>query len=626
MAGKRQNKVTGADSGHSLDTRIERLPRLPGVYVMKDAGGKVIYVGKAKSLRERVRSYLHATDTRPSVKFIMSRAVDLEYILTDNEKEALLLENTLIKQHAPRYNVRLKDDKSYVCIRVDVQTDFPRVTIGRRFRKDGALYFGPYASAKEVRKTVRLAHDVFPLRTCSTAVFRSRTRPCIQYEIHRCPGPCCGLISRDAYRRIVDDLVLFLRGRNDELVRRFRQQMKEAADSLDFEEAARLRDRIKAIEATLERQKVARAVAGDDRDVIGLHREGGTLAIVVLAYRAGQLTSTDSYFFPRTRQPIEEAVSSFLTQYYGSGRRFVPAEVLVPVAVEASDSLEEYLAELRGKRVTVRRPQRGEKVQLLNMAARNAEAALEQRRRREEDVANVLEKLRDRLGLASVPHRIECFDISNIGGTQAVGSMVTFADGVPDKSRYKRYRIKTVRGADDYAMMREVLIRRYQRAVAEDDLPDLVVVDGGLGQLNVARTVLEDLAIGDVDVIGLAKGRGRAVAAARRGRSRQVDEHVFVPGRKNPIQLAPHGAAMHLLERIRDEAHRFAITYHRRLRKKETVRSELDAIPGIGPRRLEMLLAHFGSVARIRSASVAEIAALPGIPRSVAERVHTALH
>ena len=477
-----------------------------------------------------------------------------------------------------------------------------------------------------MRKTIRLAHDLFPLRTCSDPVFRSRTRPCIQYEIHRCPGPCCALISAEAYRRIVDDLLLFLRGRNNELVRRLRIQMRAASDSLDFEDAARLRDRIRAIETTLERQKVARAVAGEDRDVFGTHREGDMLAVTVLAYRAGQLTSTESYFFTRTRQPADEAISSFLSQYYGSGRHFVPKEVLVPVVLGDEEPLAEYLTEFRGRRVVVRTPQRGEKVKLIGLAVRNAEAALDQRLHRERDVVAGLDELRRRLHLRSAPNRIECFDISNISGSAAVGSMVTFTDGKPDKNRYRRYRIKTVEGADDYGMMREVLIRRYQRALAEDDMPNLVLVDGGVGQLNVSRTVLDDLAIDDVDVVALAKGRGRAVAAARAGQSRQVDEQVFVPGRKNPVKLARHGAAIHLLERVRDEAHRFAISYHRRLRKKGTVRSKLGSIPGIGPRRQEMLLRHFGSVARIRRASIDKIAALHGISRPLAERIHDALH
>jgi len=613
-------------NGKLLESRIESLPRSPGVYIMKDAGGKVVYVGKAKDLRARVRAYVRDTDDRPSVKFLMSRVADLEYILTDNEKEALLLENTLIKKYVPRYNVRLKDDKSYVCIRVDVQNEFPRVTVGRRFRKDKAVFFGPYASAKEVRKTVRLVHEVFPLRTCSDAVFRSRSRPCIQYEIHRCTGPCCGLVSPEEYRRTVDDVILFLRGRNVELLKRFRRLMKEAADRLDFEQAARLRDRIRAIETTLERQKVAHAVAGEDRDVFGMFRRDDTLSITMLAYRSGQLTSSDSYFFSPLRQPVDDAISSFLSQYYGSGQHFVPKEVLVPVALDDAGTLGEYLSELRGARVTVRVPLRGDKVKLIRMAALNAEAALEQRRRRRDDVAGALDDLRRKLSLSKPPNRIECFDISNIGGALAVGSMVTFTNGTADKDRYRRFRIKTVESADDYGMMREVLMRRYQRALAEDDLPDLIVVDGGIGQLNVACTVLEDLAIGDVDVVSLAKGRGRAVSAARKGGSRQVDEQVFIPGRKNAVRMAQHSTAMHLLQRIRDEAHRFAVTYHRRLRKKHAIKSELAAISGIGPRRQQALLKRFGSVARIRDADIDEIAAVPGIPRSIAERIHKALH
>ncbi|MCD6288651.1 MAG: excinuclease ABC subunit UvrC, partial [Candidatus Hydrogenedentes bacterium] len=475
MTRKSDIKKTNGSSPEPKDdfeAKLAELPRSPGVYLMKDDAGKIIYVGKAKSLRDRVRSYVNETDTRPSVKFLMSRTADFDYILTDTEKEALLLENTLIKRHAPRYNVRMKDDKSYVCIRIDVQNRFPRVTIGRRFRKDAARFFGPYSSAKEVRRAVRLVHDVFPLRTCSEAVFKSRRRPCIQYEIGRCPGPCCGLIPETEYRRIVDSVILFLKGRNKELVDKIRADMKEAAARLDFERAAVLRDRIAAIETTLEKQKVAGAVGGENRDVFGFHRDGDTIAVTVLAFRSGQMSATDSFVFDRARQPVDEVMASFLPQFYGSGRRFVPREVMLPDMPEDVSGLEEFLSDLRGGKVRVYVPRRGEKVKLVNMAERNAAAAIVRHRHRAADTETALRELRDRLNLTRIPARIECFDISNTSGTLAVGSMATFTNGEPDKKRYRRYRVKTVKGSDDYAMMREVLMRRYRRAIEEDDMPD----------------------------------------------------------------------------------------------------------------------------------------------------------
>jgi len=352
-----------------------------------------------------------------------------------------------------------------------------------------------------------------------------------------------------------------------------------------------------------------------------MYREGGVLAVTALAFRSGQMTATDSYVFTRTRQPVDEALASFLPQFYGSGQHFIPREILLPVSVEDIDSLEDFLTELRGTKVNVRVPQRGEKAKIVNMATRNAEAALEQHLQRADDIETILKTLRDRLHLTKTPRRIECIDISNISGTSAVGSMVTFTDGEPDKDRYRRYKIKTIEGADDYGMMREVLLRRYQRAIAENDLPDLVILDGGLGQLNVARSVFDDLGISDVDAVGIAKGRGRATASAKTGGGRQVEEHIFLAGRKNPIKPGNNSPIMHLLQRIRDEAHRFAITYHRKLRTKEAITSQLASIPGVGPKRQTALLKHFDSISQIKKATTEQIAALPEIPMTLAKTI-----
>ena len=596
-----------------LEKSLDAIPTSPGVYIMKSKTGEVIYVGKAKDLRARVRAYFRDGDSRYSVKFLMERAADIDFIVTNNEKEALLLENTLIKQHKPRYNVRLKDDKTYVSLRLDPRDDFPRVTIVRRYKRDGALYFGPYSSAAAVRETLRTIHEIFPIRRCSDLEFRNRTRPCLNHQIGRCTGPCCSLISEEEYNKLIDEVVMFLKGRNADLAGELKRRMEEAAESLDFEKAARLRDRLRSIEQTLEQQQAVSASA-IDQDVFGTHCEGSDIQIQVLYIREGKLADSGSYSFRLRRMTVPELFSSFIKQFY-SAERFVPKEILVPVEIEDAELFEEVLTDQRGQKVTIRCPKRGAKLRLIEMASRNAERSMEARRAAAQRGTSALVMLEKKLKLPEVPSRIECVDISNIGGTDAVGSLVVFEEGKPNKSRYRRYRIKSVSGADDYAMMEEVLTRRYKRALKENDLPDLLVVDGGKGQLNVALDVLRRLGVVGLNVAGLAKP----------ARANERDK-VFLPGRKNPVTFAASSPALHLLQRIRDEAHRFAVAYHRKLRKKSRLRSVLSDIPGVGEKRKKVLLAHFGSLEGVKGASVEELAGVSGIPRSLAKRVYLFLH
>jgi excinuclease ABC subunit C len=596
-----------------LEKNLDNVPKSPGVYVMKSKSGEVIYVGKAKDLRARLRAYFRDGDSRYSVQFLMKRATDIDFIVTNNEKEALLLENTLIKQHKPRYNIRLKDDKTYVSLRLDPREDFPRLTIVRRYKRDGALYFGPYSSAAAVRDTLRSIQEVFPIRRCSNAAFKNRDRPCLNYQIGRCTGPCSGLISKEEYHKLIGEVILFLKGRNDDLVRQLEERMQEASEKLNFEGAARIRDRLASIERTLEKQQAVSAAA-IDQDVFGIHGDDAEAQIQVLLIRDGKLIDTRSYAFRRKRMPVQELFSSFVKQFY-SPERFVPKEVLVPMEVEDAQLIAEVLTERRGLKVTIHVPKRGEKRRLVEMASKNAENLLKTKRAAAQSDSSAAEELKKKLKLRDVPARIECVDISNISGTDAVGSLVKFDDGKPEKSRYRRYRIKTVSGADDYAMMDEVLTRRYKRGLEENDLPDLLVVDGGKGQLNVALDVLRRLGVTDLKVVALAK-------PAREGET----DKVFLPGRKNPVMLPASSGALHLLQRIRDEAHRFAITYHKRLRKKSRLRSALSDIPGVGEKRRKALLKHFGSLDRVKEASVEELAAVPAMPGSVARRIYIYLH
>jgi excinuclease ABC subunit C len=598
----------------TVEDRLSRIPAGPGVYLLRDKHNKVVYVGKAKSLKSRVRMYFRGGDERMQVPYLVSRVADVEILVTRNEKEALILENNLIKQYKPRYNIRLKDDKSYVSVKFTVDEEWPRVLVTRKILRDKSRYFGPFHSAWAVRESLDAIRKVFPLRTCSDTVFRNRSRPCLEYQIKRCPGPCCLPVDPQEYRRALKNAMLFLEGKNEELVRGLRARMEAASEGLRFEEAARLRDQIRALEKTAEPQEMV-SHFGIDQDVFGLYREGGFIEIQVLAIRRGKLTGSLAYGLDDREFPDEEVVAEVLGQFY-SGGRFIPDEVLVPVELEDADVRSAYLSELKGKNVSVFRPQRGDKVRLCEMAAENARQGFAARRNTEDKRVKMVAELQKSLGLRSAPKRIECFDISNLQGRQIVGSMVVFDEGEPDKNRYRRYRVKTVAGQDDFASLYEVLKRRYSRALVENDFPDLLVIDGGKGQLGVASAVLAELGIGELDLVSLAKDR--VASDVRSPEIRHSEERVFLPNRKNPVVLARNSTALFLLQRVRDEAHRFAITFHRELRRRERLRSVLDDVPGIGPSRRRRLLKHFGSLRRLTGASAEEISAVPGIGAELA--------
>jgi excinuclease ABC subunit C len=580
---------------------------------MHDTQGRIIYVGKATNLRARVRAYLSEQDTRYSVKFLMKRVARIAFLVTATEKEALLLENSLIKEHRPRYNVRLKDDKTYVSLRFNVQDDFPRITVVRRYKKDGAKYFGPFSSAQAVRETIRQIHRVFPLRTCTDNVLYNRTRPCLYYQMKQCGAPCVNLISRDDYHAVADQVVMVLEGRSGELEKLLQRQIQEHAEKLEFEKAAELRDRLYALRKTLERQHTVGVAGAEDRDVFGLFTQGRYTEIQVLFFRGGKMLGGRSYSFKHREMPVDEVLSSFILQYYSESST-IPREILVPLALEEAAVLGEILTEQRGGRVTLHAPQRGDKTALVAMANRNAQSSFEEKRLKEQAQQDVLQEIKEALGLRRAPHRIECFDISTTQGNKTVGSMVVFEGGEATPGRYRRYAIRRVDGQDDFASMREVLLRRYTRAIAEDDLPDLVLIDGGKGQLGVATAVLKDLGVEDLDAAGIAKARAQENGV-------HSPERFFVPGRSNPILLPQQSPVVLLLARIRDEAHRFAITYHRKRRTKSTVRTALTDIPGVGPARARKLLNQFGSIARIREASEGDIAALPGFTMALASQV-----
>jgi excinuclease ABC subunit C len=610
--------LTLEDESETVDHKLGITSTAAGVYLLRDRAGKVLYVGKAKSLRPRVRSYFReGGDGRFQVRFLMRRVRDFDTIVTASEKEALILENNLIKQYKPRYNIRLKDDKSYLSAKITNHA-WPRITVTRKIVKDGGRYFGPFGSADGLRETIDVIRKVFPLRTCTDAVFRNRSRPCLEYQIKRCLGPCCLPVDREEYGRHLHAAQMLLEGRNLELLREMRDLMKDHASRLEFEQAARIRDRVHAIEKTVERQTVLHHW-GIDQDVFGIYREGGSIEAIVLIVRGGKLTGTQGWSFQDLEFPVEEILSDLLTQYY-SGARSVPDEVIVPVELEDAGVRAELLSERRGKKCVMFQPQRGEKLRLLEMAMDNARQSFASRRDNEKTRERMLEDLRVKLGLRNTPKRMECYDISNLQGSMVVGSQVTFDEGEPQKNLYRRYRIRSFEGQDDFASMYEVLKRRLERAVRENEYPDLWVIDGGKGQLNVALEVLREFRLLDqIDCVSLAK---QHVLNDRRDKEvTKSEERVFVPRRKDPVVLPKNSTALFLLVRIRDEAHRFAITYNRELRRRARLRSALDDIEGVGPVRRRAMLRHFGSLKRIREATTDEIAAVKGLNRGLAAEI-----
>ncbi len=631
-----------------LREKVVRFPKSAGVYLMKGAFGEVLYVGKAKSLRARVLSYFSEHhDGRQQIRFLMKKAIDIEPIVTHNEKEALLLENTLIKKHKPPYNILLKDNKSFLSLKLTTRHPYPRLWITRNPIKDGSTYFGPYPSAFRARKVADFIEEHFRLRSCTDAEFSNRTRPCIQYQIRRCDAPCVGYISKEGYEEVIRQVQLFLKGKNDELIDTLLQKMEKASDILNFEEAARLRDLVEAIRTTLEPQKVVTPFS-PDRDLIGLYREGDRISFAVLKYREGNLSDQRTYLF-KSYLDSSEVLESFLLQYYQEPG-LIPREILLSIPMESQDALREILAERKGQAIHLKTPEKGVLADQIRMANQNAKDRLLRQAVTHESRLEALRRLQEGLGLSKLPRRMECYDISNLQGQLAVGSCVCFVDGEPEKSGYRRFKIKTVKQANDFAMLYEVLMRRLDRK--EWALPDLIVIDGGKGQLSSAQSALKDRKIEGVDLISLAKERegviqpasgessleefetsetgetalGKTPRMTSEKKPAKKPERVFLPNQKNPIILHLNSPELQVLVRIRDEAHRFGITFHRNLRIKKGLTSILDQIPGIGPVRRKQLIKHFGSVKKLAQASLEEIEKVPQMTHPLAQEVYEHLH
>lgn len=681
----------------TLQAVLNSLPHKPGIYLHKDAEGQVLYVGKATSLYSRVRSYFgDPAELSPKNRALVAKIADIEYIVVGSEVEALILENEYIKRYQPRYNVRLRDDKNYPYIKVSLTEDFPRVYRVRNFRRDGNRYFGPYTNSGAVDATLDLMNKIFSFRTCRYDgspwapprghedspppewKLKYLPRPCTQYYIHRCGAPCVGYVSREQYDAIIEQVLLFLEGKHEAVLADLRRQMEEAAENLEFERAASLRDRMQAVEQVLEKQKIIHTTGPGDQDVVALADGDDETCAQVFFFRGGKLVGREYFILQGTREtPASEIMSSFLQQFYDTAPH-IPGELVMAIEPDDAEALRQWLRQKRGGGVTLVIPQRGEKLRLVEMVAQNAREVLEQQRIKwlsdSQKTALALDELREALNLPTAPHRIECYDISNISGTSSVGSMVVLEEGRPKTSDYRRFRIKTVEGSNDVASLQEVLRRRFKRlfgeqtspiepatdddttdgadgavAIVTDDvavgndaddvngadnvdvadtpdeagvsadmagdpwsqLPDLVIVDGGRPQLNAALEVIADLPVG-VPVIGIAKENHGAIGTY---------EEIYLVGQQEPLVLPRGSQGLYLLQRVRDEAHRFAITYHRQVRSKRTFKSVLDDIPGIGPKRKKALIKHFGSARAIAAASLDELAAVDGMTRDVAERV-----
>ncbi|HEY6011997.1 MAG TPA: excinuclease ABC subunit UvrC, partial [Nitrospirota bacterium] len=620
---------------------------------MKDDRGHIIYIGKAVSLKNRVRSYFQKGAKGEKTEMMIRRIADLETIVTHTELEALALESNLIKKHHPKYNISLRDDKNYPYLRFDLKSEFPRLEVVRRLKKDGASYYGPYVPAGGMWEILSLVRRTFPLATCRKEFKKDRPeRPCVQFQIGRCIAPCSGEVGTDAYRDVAQQVRLFIEGKNRDLVDMLKQRMEAASERMEYERAAELRDRIAKIEGAFEKQKII-SPGFEDQDVIGIVVEGGHADIQTLFIRNGMLLGRKDFYIPDAHgMTNEEILSDFLHQFYAK-EMIIPAEVLLPFEVADLPVFERWLTERREARVEVQVPQRGRKRELVQMASDNAAQSLRENLLSRKSKERILLRLQEELGLRNLPRRIEAFDISTIQGTESVASMVSFENNLPDKRHYKRFKIRSVEGQDDFASMAEVIRRRYIKAKEEGTLPDLILIDGGKGQLNAALDVLIELGIINIyplpqgedrgeggllptdsgapsppgpplegeeikkipDIIGLAKAR-----SGEEGTQREF-ERVFLPGVEEPIIMEPTGATTHLIARVRDEAHRFAITYHRKLRGKRAMASELDDVPGIGETRKKALLRHFGSVAKIREAGVGELAAVKGMTKKAAEEI-----
>lgn len=581
----------------AVTLKLDTLPPSPGVYVFRDRRRRVLYVGKARSLRSRVRSYFApgTSDVRAFVSRLEAELGDIETFVVDTEKEAALLENQLIKEHQPRYNVKLRDDKDYLSLRLDPKATWARLEVVRRPRPDGAMYFGPYHSATSARQTLRLVNRHFQLRTCTDSELASRARPCLQYQIRRCPAPCVRDVPRSDYDEQVRNVGLFLDGRHDELVEQLERRMLGAAASLDYEQAALHRDQLRAVDRAREQQRVS-VVKDVDQDVIGTYRRADQAEVAVLRVRSGKLVGVRTFALDDVSLPDEELVASFVTDYYALGS-FVPDEILLPVAIEAMDGLSELLSEGRPRKARVSAPRRGPRRALLQMAMDNAEHAFTEKRRAQEDVERRLAQVMRKLRLPAPPRRIECIDVSHTQGQDTVAAVVALRDGVLDRKRYRSFRVRRARAGDDYAAMHEVLSRRFRRGRRGEagwELPDLLVVDGGRGQLGVALAALSEIGV-ELPVVGLAKERETALG------EKTVDR-VYLPGQKNPIPVTAT-PALTMLALARDEAHRASNAHRRKLGRKRRLRSDLDDIPGVGPKTRTKLLRSLGSMKAVSTAT-----------------------
>ncbi|HYU21453.1 MAG TPA: excinuclease ABC subunit UvrC [Chloroflexota bacterium] len=627
-----------------LAESLKNLPDRAGVYLFKDARGKLLYVGKAESLRDRVRSYFQAGEpVSPKIHRVVAQAHTVEYILTESPIQALIWENDLVRKEQPKYNTKLRDDKHYPYIRIDVQNPWPVARVSRRMERDGARYFGPFPHATSVRQTLDTLSRLFPHILCNRTITGTDPRACLYYHIRRCPAPCIGAIDNAGYRAIVDDMIRFLDGKNRTVLQDLKREMQAAAENLQFERAADLRDRLRAAQKVIEGERVAYSTLVN-QDIIGLAREGGHACLQVFFIRGGRLARRDPFLMQDAEGETDRAVlTSFVKQFYSQASE-LPQELVLPDDVDEAESIREWIRQVKGQRVELIVPKRGERRRMVDLAAANARETLElQKAEWLADSARTSEaalELQEELGLPNLPRRIECYDISNIQGTSSVASMVVFEDGKPKRSDYKRFKIKTVEGANDFASMQEVLGRRFKRALgphppallsqawerggtrskapedgeqAEDvawaAIPDLVIIDGGKGQLSAGVEVMDELELSEIPIVGLAKQH----------------EEIFLKDRAEPVLLPRTSQALYLVQRIRDEAHRFAITYHRRLRTKSGLRSQLEEVPGVGPTRRRALLRKFGSLKALAEASIEELVAVPGVSRPAAEAIKRAL-
>jgi len=595
-----------------LQEKVAQVPDRPGVYLYKDAKAQIIYIGKAASLRSRVRSYFQDSRTRdPKTDALLVQIRDLEYIVTTNELEAMILESTLVKKHRPRYNIILRDDKHYPFLKLTTNEDFPRLVVARRVQPDGAAYFGPFYPATAMRETLRLVRQLFPLRTCRIKIDGTLPRPCLQYYIHRCNAPCTGWETREGYSKTVREVERFLEGRNDDLAAELTREMEAAAEETKFERAAALRDRVQALNTIRERQQMI-STDEADADIVGVVRQGSEACVQLFFVRKGRLLGRESFFFERVAGWSDgEILSAFVRQFYVRDVT-PPPEIVLSEALPEAELIAEWLGQRRGGRVELLAPQRGRKRELVAMAEENAALALQSHllsRGNRQQV--VLEDLQRALSLPELPHRVEAFDISTIQGHETVASMVVWVEGDMKRDEYKRYKIRTVTGTDDFASMQEVLGRRYGKALeTESVLPDLIVLDGGRGQLNVGIKALEAIGLDYIPIAALAK---RA-------------EEVYLPERLQPLVLDMGSPALQALQRMRDEAHRFAITYHKKLRTRRAIASVLDQIPGVGPALRTSLLRTLGSAKGVRQASVAELASVPKVTPKLAQRIYDFFH